>query len=185
MPDIIIVDDFRPDAMKMRELALQESYLQGRGSPCWRNSKSYFLKGMRDSFEKLTGERITDWKDCGANGLLQLATCKEPIVIHSDDQRWAGVWYLTPEAPLESGTLFYRSKKTGCHRCPQDEELVRQTYGNHHHDQTAWEVCDRVANRFNRLVLWRGDLIHSSGPGFGHDVKDCRMVQVYFFEAQP
>jgi hypothetical protein len=47
-------------------------------------------------------------------GAFQLCTASDRTWIHSDcHNMWAGVCYLTPNAPLSSGTAFYMHKKTG------------------------------------------------------------------------
>ena len=86
--------------------------------------------------------------------------------IHKDDTQWAGVLYLTPNAPVESGTGIY-------------EPLVDNPNGNGLED---WKQIDLVGNIFNRLVLYRGNLHHRSVlPGFGTDKETGRLFQTFFF----
>ena len=49
---------------------------------------------------------------------------------------------------------------------------------------SKWEVVDVVANKFNRLVLYRGDLFHSSLDYFGKDKYDGRLFQTFFFNTE-
>ena len=76
--------------------------------------------------------------------------------IHTDTSQWAGVLYLTPNAPVNSGTGIFT--KEG-------------------------DLITMIGNVYNRLVLYRGDLLHRSiKPGFGSDVSTGRLTQVFFFD---
>jgi hypothetical protein len=48
-------------------------------------------------------------------------------------------------------------------------------------DRSKWELSMTVPMRFNRLVLLRPWLWHTSGPGFGDSVENGRLVYVMFF----
>ena len=49
-------------------------------------------------------------------------------------------------------------------------------------DMTKWELTDRLSNKFNRLVLYRGDFFHMSLDYFGQDMNDGRLFQTFFFD---
>jgi hypothetical protein len=51
-------------------------------------------------------------------------------------------------------------------------------------DMTKWEKVDVIANRYNRLIMYRGDLFHSSLDYFGSNTQDARLFQVFFFDTQ-
>jgi hypothetical protein len=51
-------------------------------------------------------------------------------------------------------------------------------------DMTKWEMTDRLANKFNRLVLYRGDFFHMSLDYFGQDKYDGRLFQTFFFDTE-
>ena len=48
-------------------------------------------------------------------------------------------------------------------------------------DRSKWELLTTVPMRFNRLVLLRPWLWHTSGPGFGNSVENGRLIYVMFF----
>jgi hypothetical protein len=90
---------------------------------------------------------------------------------------WAGVCYLTPDAPLSGGTGIYRHKATG--------EYRRTTEDQHEgYDYTKWELVDRVGNKYNRLVIYRGDLFHASLDYFGDNLQNGRLFQTFFFNTE-
>jgi hypothetical protein len=41
-----------------------------------------------------------------------------------------------------------------------------------------------VANRYNRLVMYRGDLFHMSNDYFGSTSQDGRLFQLFFFNTK-
>ena len=51
-------------------------------------------------------------------------------------------------------------------------------------DMTKWELTDRLSNKFNRLVLYRGDFFHMSLDYFGQDINDGRLFQTFFFDTE-
>jgi hypothetical protein len=51
-------------------------------------------------------------------------------------------------------------------------------------DITKWDLMDTIGNRYNRLVLYRGDMFHSSLNYFGSTPQDGRLFQLFFFSTQ-
>lgn len=47
----------------------------------------------------------------------------------------------------------------------------------------AWHEELRVENRFNRMLLYRANLVHSASSYFGCDHADKRMTAVFFWMA--
>ena len=76
--------------------------------------------------------------------------------------------YLTPDAPVESGTGIY-------------EPICEDADCNSLAD---WKQIDSIGNKFNRLVLYRGNLEHRSIlPGFGINKETGRLFQTFFFNS--
>ena len=48
----------------------------------------------------------------------------------------------------------------------------------------AWEMTAMTAPIYNRLVLYRGDMFHTSLDYFGNDKHDGRLFQTFFFDTQ-
>jgi len=89
---------------------------------------------------------------------------------------WAGVCYLSPDAPYTAGTAMYRHKETGEYRAPTNEHEA--------YDYTKWDRIDVVGNKYNRLILYSGDLFHASLDYFGKDLYDGRLFQTFFFDTE-
>ena len=51
-------------------------------------------------------------------------------------------------------------------------------------DYTKWEMTDYVSNKYNRLVLYRGNMYHASVDYFGNTLQDGRLFQTFFFNTE-
>ena len=178
----IIVDDFYNDPDQVREFALNQDYNISGNYP-GKRTKSFLDEGVKNAINSIMqypGGGVTDWfldeNGDGYTGSFQLCSCYERTWIHSDHHNmWAGVCYLSPDAPLSGGTALYRHKESG------DRKHVEVDYGNDASDITKWEVVDRIGNIYNRLILYPGKLFHSSIDYFGTTTKDSRLIQTFFF----
>jgi hypothetical protein len=102
--------------------------------------------------------------------------------IHRDCTDWAGVLYLTPNAPINSGTAFYKHKETGLEKIEKDTpKEISKKLDNDSYNMDKWEMVDMVGNKFNRLVLFRGTRSHKSMEYFGEDKNNGRLFQLFFF----
>jgi hypothetical protein len=119
------------------------------------------------------------------NGSFQYTTSRERSWIHADGwNNWAGVLYLTPDAPLSAGTAFYRFKNG--EYSEEDAALLNTTEqtDNCSQDLTKWELVDRVGNVFNRLILFNSKRFHMSMDYFGDTKENSRLFQVFFFSTE-
>ena len=193
-PNVLVVDNFYKAPEEIRALALQQEFVADKDYHKGKRSKTAFLfPYVREEFMRLLQAPISNWTAYGTNGVFQYCDASQPMVIHSDAQSYAAAVYLTPGAPLDSGTWFWRSKATGLRAAPTPEEaaargltpaeLEYQTYNDKLLDQTAWDRTDAIANVFNRLVIWNAKLIHSAGLYFGpDDPAKSRLFQLFFFD---
>ena len=189
-----VVDNFYEDPYGVREFALQQTYYPGEGAVGFRTRKQFFFDGLRERFESIIGEKIADhtesglgWFDEGINGRFQYSPGGTPSVFHCDTQKWAAVVYLTPDAPPQSGTCFYRHRETKIHHNTQMDwgplgDGFKVFPGKTFLDGTPYEMVDTVGNIFNRAVIFDGGLIHSGVNYFGHDLETSRLFHIFFFD---
>ena len=144
---------------------------------------------MRDILYPFAGE-ITWWGG-DYTGSFQYTTAADRSWIHADSTTdWAAVCYLTPDAPVSSGTGIFKHKKTGWMNYDYKEAKQNPEYdknapsGDDMQDYTKWEMVDRVGNIFNRLIMYRADNYHVSLDYFGKDINDGRLFQVFFFNTE-
>jgi len=86
---------------------------------------------------------------------------------------------LTPDAPPESGTTFYRSKYTKNMKVKGDYDQVFRTGVL---DPSQFDVVDVVGNKYNRLVLFDAQLLHAASSYFGDSIENGRLFQLFFFD---
>lgn len=182
--DLIVIDDFLADPVAVRQFALSQEFPVKGNYPGGR-TKSFACTEHKQALEKLVGRRIIYWPD-GFNGAFQYAydekaTGGRKSWIHRDSTDYSAIIYLTPNAPLESGTLFYRHKATGAELETPENKGQLDSDSNRH---DAWEVSDRVGNKFNRLVIFNGRRSHMSGPYFGDSMENCRLFLLFFFDVE-
>ncbi len=203
-----IVDDFYPNPDEIREYALSQHFNKGRifniktkmktiMHPGARTKRSLDMENhiyLRNRIEKIVNQPIMNWYSEGTfNGVFNLGIGdKEPNWIHTDlvearrelqesqnYKLWAGVVYLTPNAPLNGGTSLYMYKDgtrvVGKNTILKDKEITSPNWVQH---ATA-------KNIYNRLVLYRGDHYHAPDrAGFGHNRETGRLTQLIVFMTQ-
>ena len=179
---LIIADDFYSDPDSVRNFALAQNF-DVKGNYPGTRTKEFMTPGVESAIKELvkpfTGKFVGFSSQY--SGSFQIALAKDRTWIHSDyGNKWAGVCYLTPNAPHTGGTGLFRHKKTGAYRpsqLPKDVHVEGQDY-------TKWDLMDVVGNRYNRLVLYRGDLFHASLDYFGSTNEDGRLFQLFFFDTE-
>ena len=142
---IFVQDNFYENPDAVREFALLQYYFDDEGYLGMRTRKQFLFTGIKERFEELIGEKITRWEVESMNGRFQ--TCKSgiPLVYHCDDQRWAAMIYLSPDAPPQAGTSFYRHKETKIRH--NSEEGIMQCFNQHTFlDPSPYELVDTVGN---------------------------------------
>lgn len=188
----LIVDNFYTNVDEVRDFALSQEFSVTGNYPGNR-TKSFADDDIKEHINSLirplAGE-INYWTDDEYNGAYQYTTQYERSWIHADSNTsWAALVYLTPNAPLSGGTGLFRHKETGLEMAPKlsdgttDTKLLDKIY-NDSQDMTKWEMTDRIANKYNRLVLYRGDLFHISLDYFGTNKENGRLFQTFFFSTE-
>ena len=109
---------------------------------------------------------------------------------HTDSRtlcRYAAVLYLNPDAPAHCGTSFYRQqfpdgRLGGNAVMPPHANLV-DALGTRFVAPGSFAEDVRVEHRFNRLLLYRANMIHSASAYCGQALADKRMAAVFFWMA--
>jgi len=187
----IIVDDFYNDPHETREFALQQEFNVDGNYPGHRTI-SFINDSIKEAINNIVSPyagKVVWWGD-NYTGAYQYTTQHDRSWIHADQTtKWAGVCYLTPDAPLSAGTALYKHKSTGLSMAPRKEDgsydfELLSIINKDSQDMTKWELVDRLANKYNRLVLYRGDHFHMSMDYFGQDLYDSRLFQTFFFDTE-
>ena len=197
--NLLVIDNFYIDAKETREYILKEEFKVRGNYPGQRTTSkaNIHLKEMIQGYIQHFAGKIIDWpmpstnnnngqnNNDTYNGAFQYTTSRDRTWIHNDGwNNWAGVLYLTPNAPVSSGTGIFRFKD-GTRSA--DEAEVRgnkKLLDENSQDYTKWELVDRVGNVFNRLVLFNSKQYHASLDYFGTNKENGRLFQVFFFSTE-
>ena len=189
---LLITDQFYNDVDAVREFALQQDF-SIKGNYPGNRTISFLNDSIKETIESIIephAGKVVYWSEDQYTGAFQYTTSRERSWIHADQTtEWAGICYLTPNAPHSAGTGIFRHKETGLIRAPKNEDgsLNRELMdyiGKDSQDMTKWDLVDVVGNVYNRLVLYRGDLFHMSLDYFGTDLYDSRLFQTFFFTTE-
>jgi len=194
---LIVVDEFYPDPVEVRRMALASDYPETsapRTYPGRNSDRKYMPPGLDEVVSRLVGSPVAGNLDPNAgHGGFRITLAGEPsrYLVHVDPPllTWVGVIYLNPPEQCRGGTAFFRHKGLNSDRTPLTEDELRaygpasmaalmQQDGN---DPAKWEHLMTVPMRFNRLILYRPWLWHSSGEAFGTTRETGRLIQLVGF----
>ena len=194
--NLIIIDHFYNNPLDTRNYILTQEF-KVRGNYPGQRTISYATPELKNIIQKyvepfagkITSFPIPNKENSDAstiyNGAFQYTTSRDRSWIHTDGyNNWGGVLFLTPDAPVSSGTGFFqfydgamteedgqkRNNKTKTDECSQD--------------LTKWNIVDQVGNVFNRLVLFNAKRYHMSLDYFGTNKENGRLFQVFFFSTE-
>jgi glycosyltransferase involved in cell wall biosynthesis len=178
---LFVVDNFysNPDEIRNYALTQVEYEEDNRWYKGLRSKTTYRAKGTKEAFEHIIGQKIVDFES-GYNGVFQIMRSHDQQVYHYDTQRWAGMIYLTPNAPLISGTRTHQSKVNGTRH--RDESNADFAFQGDFYDSTKFDIADSAANIYNRLLIMDAGAFHSAGPYFGNTKENGRLTHLFFFD---
>lgn len=191
---LVVVDNFYKDPDAIRDYAINNlnfapsDYHKGQ-----RSLDRFELEGTKETLESILGRKIYNWHhDAYANCRFQFCVDGDPIVYHCDNQMFAGIVFLSPDAPLDTGTATYQSKVTGARRYNSDEfgsDSFNKTFTGfgseiNFYDGSSFDTVDRVGNVYNRLVMWDAQTIHAATRYYGDNINNSRFFQLFFFDVE-
>lgn len=203
--DYWIVDDALPDPGAVRDRCLaRNDWIEGypRKPESWPGLRT--IPGLEPTelaiveahVLKATGVRKL-WVQSTDDGMRLNHNCIQVVGVdeceprpHTDSRalcRYAAVLYLNPAVPEECGTSFYRQRLANGQRggnmvSPPHANLV-EALGTRFVSPDAFVEDVVVPHRYNRLLLYRANLIHSATGYWGDSLESKRMAAVFFWMA--
>jgi hypothetical protein len=103
----------------------------------------------------------------------------------------AGVIYLTPNAPLNSGTSIYKTNSLFDAERYEELQITKNSFYQKNiksirYDEeriecnSMFDETIKVNNLYNRCVMFNGNEYHGADTFFGSDSEDSRLTLVYF-----
>ena len=109
---------------------------------------------------------------------------------HTDSRklcRYAAVLYLNPCVPDDCGTSFYRQRlptgQAGGNIVSGPHANLVEALGARFVPPNSFVEDVRLPHRFNRLLVYHGNLVHSASAYWGHALEEKRMAAVFFWMA--
>ena len=196
MGSIIVVDNFYNNVSDVRKYILTQEF-SVKGNYPGQRTISYATEDLKNIIQKYVepfAGKITDFPIPKAdlsdattiyNGAFQYTVASDRSQIHADKRNnWAGIIFLTPDAPVSAGTAFYRFYDGTMSQ--EDSNLLRnqETIDRFTQDLTKWDLVDRVGNVFNRLILFDARNYHMDLDYFGDTKENGRLFQIFFFSTE-
>ena len=196
---VIVKDNFYKDPESVLQIALQSKYV--KYEPHWYSSAfttkygkivdnpfsgyRYNNTDVINAIEKVIKKSVdlSTWYTHGDhwNGAFHMKYQNDNHIdlIHHHykpndcTNGYSGVVYLN-KSFNNSGTKIWKSKKTG---------KITGEFGPffEKYNSNNWTLYKHIQPKFNRLVLFKGDVFHSGDAGFGTTMEDCRIFQTFFF----
>ena len=193
---LIVIDNFYNNPIETRNYILTQDFTV-RGNYPGQRTKSYATQNLKDIIQEYIlplGGKITEFpmpdesnmnNNDIYNGAFQYTTSRDRSWVHIDGHNnWAGLLYMTPNAPLSSGTAFYKFHDGTT--CEKDQKILNNKTETDisSQDLTKWSQVDKVGNVFNRLILFDSKRFHMSMDYFGDSKENGRLFQVFFFSTE-
>jgi len=186
---LIIVDNFYNNPMDTRNYILTQDF-EVRGNYPGQRTQSYATEELKSTIQKyvmpFAGKIIQfPMEKDSYNGAFQYTTSRDRSWVHVDGfNNWAGVLFMTPDAPLSGGTAFYQFCDGTMSEQDQEYTQSKPETDRFSQDMTKWKEVDRIGNVFNRLILFNSKNYHMSMDYFGDNKHNGRLFQVFFFSTE-
>jgi len=203
--DYWVIDDVLPDALAVRERCMRKKNWElgapytkqvwpgMRAIPCLEPDE---LEIVEAKVRELTGasrlwvQQSPDGGRLNHNCVQVVGEREGTIKPHTDSRalaRYAAVLYLTPDIPPHCGTAFYRQRMpdgtlAGNLVVAPHNNLV-DAFGTRFVAPDTFVEDVRVPARFNRLLMYKANIIHSATAYCGVHPQQRRMTAVFFWMA--
>ncbi|MES2069667.1 MAG: DUF6445 family protein [Pseudomonadota bacterium] len=201
--DFWIIDNLleHPDAVRARILARQDWQLGYPHAPeSWPGKRVHQaftpeeMHAIESRVAGLTGIQKL-WVQSTAGGarldhnVAQLVGAQEGgLRPHTDSRalcRYAAVLYLSPGAPPDGGTSFFRLRypdgSLSGNLCPAPHKNLVDALQVRSLPLQAWQEDSRQMNVYNRMIIYKANLVHSATGYFGSEDSDKRLTAVFFW----
>lgn len=170
----VIIDNFLDKPDLVRDSVMQIAFDRFGQYPGLRSDRADYdyEHYVQQKIEAMLNKKIQEFTS--DSFAFQLCLEGDQTWIHMDhDCEWAGVLYLTPDAPIAAGTGIFRHSVSKIYKGPSEHAST---------NDDEWELITMIGNVYNRLVLYKANLYHRSLiAGFGSSKDTGRLTQVFFF----
>ncbi|WP_229955965.1 DUF6445 family protein [Parasphingorhabdus litoris] len=197
LPSLLIIDDFLSDPLAARKAALALDYDPNNkhgNYPGHISTQPLEIQGLDERVSATIGAPVTAAAGTShGHCRVTLKGDKGRSGVHIDPAFYSGILYLSLPENCKGGTEFFRHKRTGLERVPNDplaitkagysdiNALIEDVVNRDTLHKAKWERTMLIPMRFNRLILFSPWLFHNSGAAFGTSPETGRLVHLMFF----
>jgi len=174
LSNIYVVDNFYQCPNDVRQLALQSFNTKDL------NKIVKASPEFKTHFEKIIGIKLDNFEKYMDNGAFSYSVAGDKIVFDTKEYQYAGLVFLTPNAPRNTGITLYKSRHTD--KLVLDSTDKSDVFKNGNLDCTEFEPVDVISNVYNRLVIFNAKMIHAVTNHFGNNAENGRLVQMFAFD---
>lgn len=186
MTEIRIFDDVLPNPTRYRDDALRAEYLSYDFGHCVFHGIAAGNGGVGGGLEWPPAAELLAWIRGTYPKLQPTLTFfrsspldqAEPNDIHTDIDMgdWTALLYLNPAPPAGDGTTFWTHRASG-----EVSSFIPHERSIEGRDRDAWCLRVQVDGRFNRVLMFPGQLFHSRSIHANYGAgESARLVQVVF-----
>lgn len=203
--DYWLVDDALPSPMQVRERTLaRDDWTDGypRRPESWPGMR--VIPGLLPEELALIEAQVKSatgvkklWVETAPDGTHLNHNCVQVVGEeecgqrpHTDSRklcRFAAVLYLNPNVPDDCGTSFYRQRlpngQLGGNTVSGPHANLVEALGARFVPPNSFIEDVRVPHKFNRLLIYQGNLVHSASAYWGFELAEKRMAAVFFWMA--
>ena len=203
--DYWLVDDARPDPLAVRARTLARTdWVEGypRRPESWPGER--VIPGLQEDelavveghvrrvtgMAKLWVERAPDGASLNHNCIQVVGEDECGQRPHTDSRklcRYAAVLYLNPAVPDDCGTSFFRQRlpngQLGGNTVSGPHANLVEALGARFVPPNSFVEDLQVPHRFNRLLVYQSNLVHSATAYWGQSLEEKRMAAVFFWMA--
>lgn len=181
----IVIDNFYENPVDVRNYALTQNYTTHHYHPGTRTNNLIMQKELYDNLNELF--LSYNLNIVSIDHYFQSNTADNFSWVHHDKQyfkpghySYAGIIYLTPNAPINSGTCLYKHRNGFLNG--DDAKRMNMTISNDQDgtNMNKWTIVNNTGNIFNRLYLYNSSNYHTAVEYFGNNFQDCRLMQLLF-----
>lgn len=198
-PTVTIIENFYENADEIRNFALKQKFTYCHEL----KNIDYVYPGCRTKdlfeldktlYEKVCKKLVSVFHNTQHDHMRWAITTSFQVVegefergvLHQDTNTiFAGVLYLTPNAPLNAGTslfkpnaLFDEVKYQAALKQSEVNFRTNQPVSTEFHNM--FDETVRVNNVYNTLILFNAQTYHAANEFFGDTLQNSRMAQVFF-----
>lgn len=200
----LVINNFLPYPNVVRSWALSNEFVDSKEfskrigtHTSWPGLRSQHVMDLDGTYANVILSQISDISKkffLGSNDLnisirSFFQVCREEdgdSWIHQDnDVDIAGILYLSPNAPISSGTTLYKCNDYNTWlSTPIDKMMQINRVEQKELYDKLFSPVDVIGNVYNRLVMYKGDIFHKSNDYFGSTMTDSRLTQVFFVKVE-